>query len=170
MVTLDYQTNNPRWGIKGIKFQSWESYSLTLGYLSNPCHYDDLEPDSGCANIALRIEGNNEQGAWYEEGRIHYYGRVSALESNLVDLARCSSAGTGRITKRINSNGYMLSLINDYDFVVEKYRGYSTMDVFPAVKEHIKHRLESHLSHQCLPKAQIDRCIDMFNFGYDLRF
>ena len=74
MVKLDYRTNNPRWGLKGVKFDSWESYSFTLGYLSNPDHYDNLNSYSRYANISLHIEGNNEQGAWDKEGRIHYYG------------------------------------------------------------------------------------------------
>ena len=118
MVKLDYRTNNPRWGLKGVKFDSWESYSFTLGYLSNPDHYDNLNSYSRYANISLHIEGNNEQGAWDKEGRIHYYGGLSSLRTNLEDLDACSSAGTGRIRRRINSNGYILSLINDYDFEV----------------------------------------------------
>lgn len=44
MVKLDYRTNNPRWGLRGMKFENWESYSFTLGYLSNPNHYNNKHP------------------------------------------------------------------------------------------------------------------------------
>lgn len=63
MVTLNYKTNNPRWGIRGVEFQNWESYSFTLGYLSNPTHYVNFHPNSPNADISVHIEGNNEQGA-----------------------------------------------------------------------------------------------------------
>lgn len=170
MIKLDYRTNNPRWGLKGIKFESWESYSLTLGYLSNRDHYNNLNSYSRHANISLHIEGNNEQGAWDKEGRIHYYGRLSLLGANLVDLDICSSAGTGRITRRINSNGYLLSLINDYDFEVRKYEGYTTADVFPTSKTDIEAELRRQLINGQLANSQVNDCIDAFNRGYDLLF
>ena len=44
MVKLDYRTNNPRGGLRGMKFENWESYSFTLGYLSNPNHYNNKHP------------------------------------------------------------------------------------------------------------------------------
>lgn len=170
MVKLDYRTNNPRWGLKGVKFDSWESYSFTLGYLSNPDHYDNLNSYSRYANISLHIEGNNEQGAWNKEGRIHYYGGLSSLRTNLEDLDACSSAGTGRIRRRINSNGYILSLINDYDFEVRTYPGYTTADVFPAGKIDIEAELRRQLLNRRLPNSQINVCLDMFNQGYNLLF
>lgn len=170
MVELDYRTNNPRWGLKGVKFSSWESYSFTLGYLSNPDHYDNLNSYSRYANISLHIEGNNEQGAWDKEGRIHYYGRLSALEANLRDLNTCSSAGTGRITRRINSNGYLLSLINDYGFEVRTYSGYTTADVFPVDKVYIETELRRHLINRHLNNSQINDCLDLFERGYNLQF
>ena len=170
MVKLDYRTNNPRWGLKGICFESWESYSLTLGYLSNPDHYNNLHAYSRYANISLHIEGNDEQGAWNKEGRIHYYGRLSALRINLEDLDACSSAGTGRITRRINSNGYLLSLINDYDFEVRTYAGYTTADVFPTDREDIEAELRRQLLNKRLANSQINECINMVNRGYNLQF
>ena len=170
MVKLDYRTNNPRWGLKGVKFDSWESYSFTLGYLSNSNHYDNLNSYSRYANISINIEGNNEQGAWDKEGRIHYYGRLSSLGTNLGDLDACSSAGTGRITRRINSNGYILSLINDYDFEVRTYAGYTTADVFPADRAAIEAELRRQLLNRRLTNSQINICLDMFNQGYNLQF
>lgn len=168
MVTLDYRTNNPRWGLKGILFQSWASYSLVLGYLSNPAHHTDLSSGSQ-AQVSLHIEGNNEQGAWDKEGRIHYYGSLSNLTSRFPDLADCSSAGTGRITKRINSNGYLLSLINDYRFKIRTHAGYTTADVIPPPDpSSVEHELRRHLMNMGLPNTQIHACIDQFQKGYHL--
>lgn len=55
-----------------------------------------------------------------KEGRIHYYGELFDLKNTFEDLFACSSAGTRNITRRINSNGYILSLINDYKIEVIK--------------------------------------------------
>lgn len=170
MVNLDYRTNNPRWGLSGIVFDTSESYSLTLGYLSNPDHYDNLNCYSQYANISLHIERNREQGAWGKEGRIHYYGGLNALERNLKDLYDCSSAGNGRITRRINSNEYLISLINDYGFEVRTYTGYTTMDVFPVDKMDIKNDLRRHLLNKQLTNTKINGCLDLFERGYDLQF
>ena len=41
-----------------------------------------------------------------------------------------SSAGNGRITRRINSNGYILSLIKNFDFEIHTYPRYATADIF----------------------------------------
>lgn len=168
MVTLDYRTNNPRWGLRGIVFQSWESYSYTLGYLSNPNHYVNITPRQRNADISLHIEGNNEQGAWDKEGRIHYYGLLDDLENTLHDLYDCSSAGTRDITRRINSNGYVLSLIRDYGFDVKTYYGYTTADVFPTDQDTIENNLRIHLQNRHLTVAQIDDCVNAFIEGYNL--
>lgn len=168
MVKLDYRTNNPRWGWRGIRFASWESYSYTLGYLSNPNHYNNLHPYRDGTNISIHIEGNDEQGAWDKEGRIHYYGSEHILRTELADLYNCSSAGTGRITKRINSNGYVLSLITDYGFVTRSYMGYTTADVFPPDISTVKGSLERYLFDNRLTQHQIDRCMVAFNTGYYL--
>ena len=169
MIKLDYRTNNPRWGWSGVVFQDWERYALTLGYLSNPAHFQNLNDSASGAGISLHIEGNNEQGAWDKEGRIHYYGNLADLERNLGDLYDCSSAGTGRITRRINSNGYLLSLINDYDFEVRTYRGYTTADVFPPQRDVVERNLRKHLLNQGLPNSRINDCLDLFEQGYGLR-
>lgn len=116
MIQLDYQTNNPKWGLSGVKFNDWESYAFTLGYLSNPAHHKHLYPNSSNANISIHIEKNNMQLAWGEEGRIHYYSVLNNLENYLNDLYNCSSKGVGSITRRINSNSYILSLKQDYNF------------------------------------------------------
>lgn len=168
MVKLDYRTNNPRWGLRGMKFENWESYSFTLGYLSNPNHYNNKHPYAHNANISIHIERNNEQGARDKEGRIHYYGSISSLRDTFDDLYACSSAGIGRIKRRINSNGYILSLINDYDFEVQTYVGYTTADVFPPEVEVVENHLRRHLMNKRLPNSQINACVDNFTAGYNL--
>lgn len=167
MVRLDYRTNNPRWGWKGVRFDNWESYSFTLGYLSNLAHYDNIHPYSRNANISVHIEGNNEQGAWDKEGRIHYYGTENSLQTTLVDLYACSSAGNGRITRRINSNGYIRSLITDYDFQVQNYTGYTTADVFPPDVNIVVNHLRRHLIDKRLTNTQIELCLNNFFDGYN---
>ena len=39
MITLDYRTNNPRWGTSGMAYASWERFAFALGYLANEAHY-----------------------------------------------------------------------------------------------------------------------------------
>ncbi len=168
MVILNYKTNNPRWGISGLEFQNWESYSFTLGYLSNPNHYYNIYPTSSKADISLHIEGNNEQGAWDKEGRIHYYGTLSDLKNTFEDLFVCSSAGTRNITRRINSNGYILSLINDYSFEVKTHSGYTTADIFPPEVNIVENNLRRHLVNLRLTNTHINTCLDNFYYGYDL--
>lgn len=169
MITLDYRTNNPRWGISGVRFGSWESYSFTLGYLSNPRHYRNLHSNSQSADISLHIEGNDEQGAWDKEGRIHYYGSLKRLQNTFGDLYACSSAGVGSITRRINSNGYILSLIDDYDFELRTYADYTTADVFPPSQAGtVQSRLNQYLIRKKLKNTQIHQCLQCFAAGYNL--
>lgn len=169
MIKLDYQTRNPRWGWSGIRFSDWISYSFTLGYLSNINHYDNAPNGyTRNGNISVHIERNNEQGAWDKEGRIHYYGTRLALQRTLSDLYDCSSAGTGRITRRINSNGYIISLIEDFDFELVTYIGYTTADVFPVSPENIRTKLERHLRSVGLSQYDVERHLQAFDDGYSI--
>ena len=127
-----------------------------------------LVPNSPNADISVHIEGNNEQGAWDKEGRIHYYGALSDLENTFEDLFNCSSAGTRNITRRINSNGYILSLINDYYFKIKTYSGYTTADIFPPELEIVENNLRKHLMNLKLSNTHINTCFDVFYDGYNL--
>ena len=166
MVQLDYQTNNPRWGLSGIKFSSWQSYSFVLGYLSNPAHNYELN-NSISADISMRIERNDKQGAWNKEGRIHFYGAISKVENVFKDLYDHSSRGVGLVTKRIDSNGYILSLINDYRFKLCPRKGYTTADVFPPNDNSVVRLLEQYLLYMNLPDNVIDECLNCFDDGFD---
>lgn len=167
MVRLNYQTVNPRWGIKGIRFSDWQSYSFVLGYLSNRVHNFELNRSSPSADISMRIERNDLQGAWNKEGRIHFYGRTSKLQTVLPDLYSHSSGGVGRVTERINSNGYILSLIDDYGFELRPRTGYKTADVFPPTGHSVKARLKQYLLGMNFPKAMIRECLDSFEDGFN---
>ena len=135
MINLDYRTNNPRWGLKGIYFSNLYEYIKTLGFLSNIRHYINVPTilnqnmsyfdDS----ISMHVEGNNIDGAWNEECRIHYYKDEVQLNNKLVSLFNAKSAGVGNITLRINSNLYINHLINDYNFIVQGTN--YIKDVFP---------------------------------------
>lgn len=128
MIDLDYRTDNPRWGISGIVYGSWASFAFALGYLANEAHYRNR---NSIGLIDLHVEGNDVQGAWGKEGRIHYYGPEPYLASRFGDWNCAKSAGNGNITCRINSNEYMRSLVYDFGFEVKTYRGYTTADIFP---------------------------------------
>lgn len=168
MITLDYQTNNARWGWSGICFEDWESYSVVLGYLSNPQHNRELNPRSEYADISMRIEQNDRQGAWDKEGRIHYYGDLDELMHCLPDLYNHKSAGNGSVTARINSNEYIISLIEDYDFILSPRRGQTTADVFPADYITVKSYLENYLAEAGVDDTYIEDCLNKFDDGYNM--
>lgn len=168
MVKLDYQTHNPRWGLCGLNFSNWQSYSFVLGYLSNIAHNFEKNKSSLSADISMRIERNDKQGAWNKEGRIHFYGQESKLESVFKDLYDHCSKGTGRITKRINSNGYILSLIDDYGFLLCPRSGFTTADIFPPDFAVVEKHLRCHLANMNLTNSQIDACVGKLIEGYNL--
>lgn len=169
MVKLNYKTNNSRWGIRGIEFKDWKGYSFTLGYLSNLEHYNNVYRPS---LISIHIEANDEQGARTKEGRIHYYDTLNHLEDTFKDIFNtlddCTSSGNGKITRRINSNGYVKSLIEDYDFVVIKRKKGKTKDVFPMSEvEIIKNKLKGYLEENDCEENEIEECLVKFDDGYD---
>lgn len=137
-----------------------------LGYLTNPAHNYELDKTSPRADIALRIERNDNQGAWDKEGRIHFYGSEAQLQRIFPDLYDACSAGVGAVTKRIDSNGYILSLIEDYEFILHPRPGYSTADVFPPNKERVKRLLYGYLLELELPNNIITENIQCFDDGY----
>lgn len=164
MIKLDYQTNNPRWGRSGVCYSSWEDYAFALGFLSNIRHYNN-KYHGETALIDVHFEGNDLQGAWGKEGRIHYYGDQSFIQEHFSDWYHNKSAGVGRITYRINSNDYIYSLIFDYGFKVVEYDGYTTRDIFPP--EDIDVVVD--ILVRCLPQnINVESIIDVFNDGFNL--
>lgn len=169
MITLDYRTDNPRWGISGIEYSTWEDFAFALGYLANEIHYRNKDSNG---LIELHFEGNNLQGAWGKEGRIHYYGTKSYLESRFNDWYRAKSAGTGNITYRVNSNDYMYSLVHDFRFEERRYRGYTTADIFPPMTNAFDSTwsiLENYLVKERYPDTEINDVYRYYVSGWDER-
>ena len=168
MITLDYQTNNPRWGWSGMAFVDWISFSLTLGFLSNKRHHKGNGTGASvwCNSISIHVEGNDQDGAWYSEGRIHYYGTMHDLQTHLPDLHAHSSAGNTSATCRINSNGYIInSLIADFNFQVCSY-GYIS-DVYPPLNsfQTVRSILVNHLN-GLNGVLDVPGCLDAFEQGF----
>lgn len=160
MIKLDYRTNNPRWGLSGIRYRSWEAFAFAfaLGYLANESHYRNRN-NSGL--IDLHFESNDAQGAWGKEGRIHYYGKRAYLSSAFADWYNARSAGVNNITYRINSNDYMYSLVHDFGFEEKRHVGYTTADIFPPIHDAfggVWNVLEDYLVQNGYSNEQID-CI-----------
>ena len=169
MITLDYRTLNPRWGYSGLYFNSWESYSFTLGYLSNPAHHRHLST-IGQGIISIHVEPNHEQDAWAYEGRIHYYGTLQSLAQHFQDLNACSSAGNNGLTRRINSNGYITSLVQDYHFIPLGASVHNVQRLVPPTPvDSIMAILYNHLlSSVQLSSDEASNCMAAFQCGYNL--
>lgn len=165
MISLDYTTNNLRWGISGVRFNNLIEYAETLGFLSNISHHVDNEINSIRFNhcIKIYVENNHRNGAWNCEYRISYYGDAGLLEEYLPALSRASSAGVGDITCRINSNVYINHLIATYNFSVNG-SGY-TRTVCPSERNYIVDSLRIELQDQM---TDIESIIEHFNRGWEL--
>lgn len=127
MITLSFPSQSWRWPESGLFFNDWDEYFFTLGYLCNIDHYYLLNDGF----ITIQIEPNDESGAYGREGRILYYGDDSFLANNFPALDTAKSAGTGKITYRINCNEYVYSLINDFGFTTSTRGNNIVVDVFP---------------------------------------
>lgn len=163
MITLDYRTNNPRWGLSGVHFDSWDGYALTLGLLANARHYKGYETSPHTlwsGSISVHIERNNDQGAWDKEGRIHYYKDIADLEINFEDLYNCKSAGNKSTTCRINSNEYVYSLLQEYGFTV------SYTDVLPPNSD-VKFILKQKLKKIGLTPSEIESALEQYDLGWN---
>jgi hypothetical protein len=171
MIYLDYQTNNPAHGWTGIKFQNWDNYAQALGFLSNIEHYINHGCDKThwSSSIDIRIEKNYIRGAWNEEYRIHYYEDLTDLHNELIDFYEHKSDGRGSTTCRINSNGYILSLLSAYNFV-KTYTNSYTEFIFPPDSAYatVKSILEDNLTSQGIKRNQIDSCLKKFDVGWNM--
>ncbi|MFR8315993.1 hypothetical protein [Eubacterium sp.] len=167
MITLDYRTDNPRWGLSGISYSSWEAYAFALGYLANVLHYRNR---SHLGLIELHFESNDAQGAWGKEGRIHYYGDELYLLSVFPDWYKAKSAGVGSITYRINSNDYMYSLVYDFDFEVKRNDDYTTADIFPPIQNafiKVWDKLKDYLVQKEYSNVQINQIHEHYIEGWN---
>lgn len=171
MIKLDYQTNNPRWGMSGIKFTNWKAYSKTIGFLSNLDHYKTYGKGSSIwqNSISIILERNDLQGAYEKEGRIHYYKEMHDLSRELVDLNACHSAGNSPVTCRMNSNGFMRSLVEDFSFQMLLRSSQLTADIIPpSGKGSVKSELKSFFTKEAHAKEEILEYMNAFDTGYNL--
>ena len=173
MIKLDYRTNNRRWGWSGMEFTDWNSFSLTLGFLSNISHYKGRGKYVSIWDnaISVHIEHNELQGADAKQGRIHFYKNEADLQAYLTDLYLHRSAGVKpTITCRTNSNDYVLSLINDFGFITKRYVGYDTVDIFPSDNAYntVWSLFENWLMANNYGNNDIDSLKNNFDYGWKL--
>ncbi len=91
-----------KFGIKDqVCFDTAADYYEFLGYLAK---------NDGTTKLVW--ERNNEQGAWGNEGRIHFYeDQPKALNARLSH-----TAGTGNIISRVNCNDFFENIVNYHGF------------------------------------------------------
>lgn len=168
MIKLNYQTYNNAHGLSGIKFDSWDDYALVLGFLSNIEHHGREKFNELNNVVNVVIERNDLQGAWKKEGRIQYYGDITLLRDELPQLYRHKSKGNGNITCRINSNGYMRHLVNDYNFdVIPRIVG-TTGDIKPSstARKNLDYLINA-LNILNLENKIIESAIEQFKIGWN---
>jgi len=82
----------------------------------------------------IKIEKNQESGAWGEEGRIQIY---SDLDKFLDPIEARFSAGVGNILVRVNSNAFVEDLIINHGFTIGPVPPTGTVaDVIPPTYSH----------------------------------
>lgn len=91
-----------KFGQKGqVTFNTPTEYYFALGFLANGLH-----------NTSLKWEFNTEQGAWGDEGRIHFYNAGHPLSRNFKH-----TKGVGNVQSRVNCNEYVKHLCENHSFV-----------------------------------------------------
>lgn len=84
-----------------IQFNSEEEYYQALGYLAK-----------SDGTSAVVWENNEQQGAWGNEGRIHFYIQNPPIPGNFK-----LTAGTGSIKHRVNCNEFIENLTGNHNFI-----------------------------------------------------
>lgn len=172
MARLDYRAHNPRWGYRGLVFENWENFSLTLGFLSNIVHYLGQHGNTNLANsIQILIEQNNQQGAWEKEGRILYYKSINLFQQNLTCLNNVRTRGVGKVTCRVNSSEYVRDLLNDFNFqLLGPMQNRTTMTVIPPNNAFnvVQNLLNRVLVNNNMDEEAINKCAIAFGNGWNL--
>ena len=94
MPQLTYGTKNQ------ISFSCDCDFYKALGYLARNCNA-----------TSLHWEKNDEQGAWGQEGRVHFY--VDAPKIPGIFLL---TAGVGNVRHRTNCNDFVEEIVANYGF------------------------------------------------------
>lgn len=84
---------------KQVYFANDNEYYFVLGFLTHP------------GAIEIRVEHNEDQGAWGIEGRIYCYWPIDRYPPNFK-----LTKGRGNVTARINCNDYVEQLIRRHHF------------------------------------------------------
>lgn len=94
-------------GTRGqVSFRNDNEFYEALGFLSK---------NNG--TTSLNLEHNEMQGAWGQEGRIHFYeDRDGTAHPYPQYFSRAFTRGTGNIIHRINCNEYMEYIVINHGF------------------------------------------------------
>ena len=91
-------------GSKGqISFNNENEYYQALGYLAKSDN-----------TTSIHWEKNEEQGAWGNEGRIHFYTSNPQIPGEFK-----LTAGVGNILHRTNCNEFIKNIVNNHNFQYE---------------------------------------------------
>lgn len=94
MPQLTYGTKNQ------VSCSSVCEFYKALGYLARNCNA-----------TSLHWEKNDEQGAWGQEGRIHFYVDCPKIPGNFA-----RTAGVGNVKHRTNCNDFVQEIVKNYGF------------------------------------------------------
>jgi hypothetical protein len=86
-----------------VSFNSESEYYEFLGYLSK---------NDGTTKIVW--ENNDEQGAWAQEGRIHFY----ETKPEKLRVVLQQTAGIGNINFRVNCNTFVENILHNHNFTI----------------------------------------------------
>ena len=173
MARLDYRNNNAkRKGFGGLCFQDWIDYSKTIGFFSNITHFKGYSNGTLLSNsIEIVIEGNDHQGAWGKEGRIHYLKDNNLLSVELPALYAAKSAGRKNgVTCRINSTQFVRDLVDDFNFQRTQFSNRTTMTIKPPENAFniVKNLLQIILIQENIQQPLLDQCINAYQTGWNL--
>lgn len=167
-MILDYRTNNSRWGLTGMYFQSEAGLCLTLGFLSNPAHNTKCPQTNQsywCNSVDIRYEKQVLNDAYANEGRIWHYRDIQLLQTALPDMYSCGSAGVGNCTLRVNSNLFINTLINEWGFIPLNPQDYT---VYLTPPDTVRAELSKKLQAEGYTQDDILFLITEFDKGYNL--
>ncbi len=107
MYKASFGTNT----IPQIQFNNVNEYYQALGYLAR-----------NNDTTSLNWENNQLQGAWGQEGRIHFY-----FNSPSIPGIFSLTAGNGNIQHRTNCNEFLSNLYTNYGFINGKVQNTTTI-------------------------------------------
>ena len=155
MITLNYPTQNKRWGYNELNFESWKEYWKTLGYLSNPNVHRHNNPNG---NINIIFERNAQTQSYTDTSRIYYYGNEQTFSREFPSLYLIRRGSRGTETFRINRKEFGETLIEDLGFQITQNGQHRDGIILPPQQSEILSRIQNNLN--------FDR--DAWDEGYSL--